>query len=90
MELPSLFLALADDFLVCDELPEILEAHQQLSILFDGLQRIHSAQARAADARAIWRVNGAMARAHEFLRGADPWNGAAQVRADGGKHDQLA
>src|ERR1700758_4835896 len=80
----------AYDFLVGDQLPEILESHQQLTVLDRCCQLIHASQRGPADASSIRGKSGAMAGANKLVLLLVPRDGTAEVGTDRCEHAQLA
>src|ERR1700680_1277589 len=78
------------DFLVRNQLPEILESHQQLALLNRRFQGIHFPQRGPADAGSVSGERSAVARANKLLLSLVPRNRATQVRTDRGENPELA
>src|ERR1700730_15847382 len=81
--------SLADDFLVRDELPEILESHSELAVFNRCLQRIHSPQRGPADPISIPGDSSAMAWADKLLLFLVPRDGATEMRTDRCEYPKL-
>src|ERR1700675_133566 len=83
-------LSLADDFLVGDELPEILESHLQLAVLNRCFERVHPPQRGPADASSVRGKNRAMARANKLILLLVPRHRATEVRTNRSEHTKPA
>src|SRR5260370_21245026 len=79
----------ADDFLIRNELPEILESHLILFVLYRCLQRLHCPERWPAAASSIRCKNSAMAWTDELVLLFVPRNCATQVGADRCQNQKL-